>query len=54
MFNYLLIFLIVKKIGKLKLQHTIQKAYFITNKTYALKTNKGKYLIKTKGVWCLL
>lgn len=42
--------LVNKSLGKFKLEHIIDKAYFITNKTYALLTVEGKTIIVTKGV----
>jgi hypothetical protein len=41
------------EIGKFKLEHEVEEAYFISNKTYALKTAKAKnkYIIKKKGIY---
>lgn len=38
------------KLGQLKLEHIVDKAYFISNKTYLLLTNEGKCIKKAKGV----
>ena len=37
------------EIGKLKLEHKIKEAYFISNKTYCLKTSKNEIIMRTKG-----
>jgi len=37
------------KLGQLKFEHTVNEAFFISNKTYALKTKDGKEITKTKG-----
>lgn len=39
------------KLGQLKLEHTGEKAYFISNKTYILLTTKDKEIIKAKGIF---
>lgn len=39
-----------KAIGKLKLEHIITEGYFITDKTYAFKTEEGKLIKIAKGV----
>ena len=31
------------------MEHEITERYFISNKTYAIITNEGKYIIKSKG-----
>lgn len=41
--------LVGKDIGQFKLVHEIEEAYFISNKSYALKTSDGKTIIKSKG-----
>jgi DNA polymerase type B, organellar and viral len=38
------------KIGQLKLEHLLEEAYFISNKTYILLTKNGKEIIKAKGI----
>ena len=38
------------KLGQLKFEHNVQEAFFISNKTYALKTKDGKEIKKAKGV----
>jgi DNA polymerase type B, organellar and viral len=45
-------YLIGSEIGKFKLEHDINEAYFISNKTYCLKLNDDKdtLIIKAKGV----
>nr|AAO37819.1 DNA polymerase [Blumeria hordei] len=48
--NYLRNLYILKEIGKLKLEHIITEGYFISDKTYAFKTNEGKLIKKAKGV----
>lgn len=37
-------------LGKLKFEYEIEKAYFISNKTYFLKLKNGKIIIRAKGV----
>ena len=37
------------KLGELKLEHTIKKAIFLTQKVYAYIDDKGKYYYKAKG-----
>lgn len=39
-----------KAIGLLKLEYNIDKAYFISNKTYCLRLKDGSTVIKAKGV----
>lgn len=39
-----------KTIGKLKLEHKVDKGYFISNKTYLLVLENKKTIIKSKGV----
>lgn len=38
------------KLGQLKFEHNVNEAFFISNKTYALKTKDGKVKMKAKGV----
>lgn len=38
------------KLGQLKLEHLLEEAYFISNKTYILLTKDGKEIIKAKGI----
>jgi len=42
--------LIGDELGQFKLEHLIKEAYFISNKTYCLVTEKGDTIIKAKGV----
>lgn len=39
-----------KDLGKLKLEHKIDKGIFINGKTYCFITDKGEYINKAKGV----
>jgi hypothetical protein len=39
-----------KDIGKLKLEHKVKEAYFISNKTYCIIDNNDELTKKTKGV----
>lgn len=39
-----------KDLGKLKLEHKIDKGIFISGKTYCFITDKGEYINKAKGV----
>jgi len=39
-----------KDLGKLKLEHEIEKAIFISGKTYCLVNKKGEFINKAKGV----
>jgi len=39
-----------KEIGKLKLEHTITEAYFISDKTYSFKTTEGLIIKRAKGI----
>lgn len=36
------------KLGQFKLEHEIEEAYFISTKTYCIRNNKGKVIIKSK------
>lgn len=36
-------------LGQFKLEHEIMEGYFISNKTYVIKTNKGKIVKRSKG-----
>jgi DNA-dependent RNA polymerase auxiliary subunit epsilon len=38
------------KLGQLKLEHLLEEAYFISNKTYILLTKDGEEIIKAKGI----
>src|ERR1700678_1508466 len=38
------------KLGQLKLEHLLEEAYFISNKTYILLTIKGEKIIRSKGI----
>lgn len=38
------------ELGKLKLEHEVKEAYFISNKTYCLINTKGELIKKAKGV----
>ena len=38
------------KIEQLKLEHLLEEAYFIFNKTYIFLTKDGKEIIKAKGI----
>lgn len=42
--------LIGKDLGQFKLEHDIDRAYFITSKTYCLVLKYGSLIIKAKGV----
>lgn len=48
--NYLLPEWIGPEIGKFKVVYDIEKAYFISNKTYCLILTNGEVIIKSKGV----
>lgn len=39
-----------KEIGKLKLEHKVDKCIFISGKLYCLYGNFGKYINRAKGV----
>src|ERR1700723_2112011 len=39
------------EMGKFKLEHEVAEGYFISNKTYAIKTTNGKVVIRTKGIY---
>lgn len=39
-----------KKLGKLKLEHSIVKGIFITNKTYCLINSNNQFINKAKGI----
>jgi len=39
-----------KDLGKLKLEHEIEKAIFISGKTYCLVNKKGEFINKAKGI----
>ncbi len=39
-----------KAIGKLKLEHKVHRGYFISGKTYCLRLDNGKVIIKSKGM----
>lgn len=39
------------ELGKFKLEHLVEKAYFISNKTYCLILKNGDFAIKSKGVF---
>jgi len=38
------------KLGQLKLEHLLNEAYFISNKTYILLTPNGEEFVKAKGI----
>lgn len=38
------------EIGKLKLEHKVDKGIFITNKTYCLINNNNEFINKAKGI----
>jgi hypothetical protein len=38
-------------LGQLKLEHCIQEGYFITSKTYYIKCDDGREIMKAKGVY---
>jgi hypothetical protein len=38
------------KLGQLKLEHLLEEAYFISNKTYILLTSEGAEIKKAKGI----
>lgn len=40
-----------KDLGQFKLEHEIKEGYFISNKTYAIKTLKDKIIKKSKGLF---
>jgi hypothetical protein len=42
--------LVGKDIGQFKLEHEIEEAYFISSKTYCLKTKTGHIIKKSKGL----
>jgi hypothetical protein len=42
--------LIGSELGKLKLEHEIKVAYFVSTKTYGFKTKQGDVILKAKGV----
>lgn len=39
-----------KEIGQFKLEHEILEGYFISNKTYAMKTKKDGIVLRSKGI----
>jgi hypothetical protein len=43
--------LVGTELGQFKLEHEIEEAYYISNKTYGFKTTDGKYIIKNKGIY---
>lgn len=39
-----------KELGKLKLEHKINKGIFITNKTYCIINDNNEFINKAKGI----